>query len=131
MSRSPRPDWQSAPGAVDAAAAGPGRRQVRLTFSALMPGMLLAALDQTIVTTALPTITGDLHGLNHIGYVVTAYLLAVAVVMPIYGKIGDVFGRKPVFQFAIVVFLIGSAASGLAHSIDQLIARCKGWARAG
>ena len=122
MSRSPRPAGRSAPGAADAGAAGPGRRQVRLIFSALMLGMLLAALDQTIVATALPTITGDLHGLNHIGYVVTAYLLAVAVVMPIYGKIGDLFGRKPVFQFAIVVFLIGSAASGLAHSMDQLIA---------
>jgi hypothetical protein len=61
-----------------------------------MLGMLLAALDQTIVATALPTITGDLHGLNHIGYVVTAYLLAVAVVMPIYGKTGDLFGRRPV-----------------------------------
>jgi EmrB/QacA subfamily drug resistance transporter len=122
MSRSPGPAGRSAPGAADAAAAGPGRRQVRLIFSALMLGMLLAALDQTIVATALPTITGDLHGLNHIGYVVTAYLLAVAVVMPIYGKIGDLFGRKPVFQFAIVVFLIGSAASGLAHSLDQLIA---------
>jgi EmrB/QacA subfamily drug resistance transporter len=122
MSRSPRPAGRSAPGAADAAAAGPGRRQVRLIFSALMLGMMLAALDQTIVATALPTITGDLHGLNHIGYVVTAYLLAVAVVMPIYGKIGDLFGRKPVFQFAIVVFLIGSAASGLAHSLDQLIA---------
>jgi MFS family permease len=95
---------------------------VRLIFFALMLGLLLAALDQTIVATALPTITGDLHGLDHIGWVVTAYLLAVAVVMPIYGKIGDLFGRKPVFQFAIVVFLIGSAASGLAHSIDQLIA---------
>ena len=100
----------------------PGRRQVRLIFSALMLGMLLAALDQTIVATALPTITGGLHGLNHIGWVVTAYLLAVAVVMPVYGKIGDLFGRKPVFQFAIVVFLAGSAASGLAHSMDQLIA---------
>ena len=108
--------------AADASAAGPGRRQVRLIFSALMLGMLLAALDQTIVATALPTITGDLHGLNHIGWVVTAYLLAVAVVMPIYGKIGDLLGRKPVFQFAIVVFLAGSAASGLAHSMDQLIA---------
>ena len=95
---------------------------MRLIFSALMLGMLLAALDQTIVATALPTITGDLHGLNHIGWVVTAYLLAVAVVMPVYGKIGDLFGRKPVFQFAIVVFLAGSAASGLAHSMDQLIA---------
>jgi MFS family permease len=57
-----------------------------------MLGMLLAALDQTIVATALPTITGDLHGLNHIGWVVTAYLLAVAVVMPVYGKIGDLSG---------------------------------------
>ena len=95
---------------------------MRLIFSALMLGMLLAALDQTIVATALPTITGDLHGLNHIGWVVTAYLLAVAVVMPVYGKVGDLFGRKPVFQFAIVLFLAGSAASGLAHSMDQLIA---------
>jgi len=95
---------------------------VRLIFAALMLGMLLAALDQTIVATALPTITGDLHGLNHIGWVVTAYLLAVAVVMPVYGKAGDVFGRKPVFQFAIALFLAGSAASGLAHSMDQLIA---------
>jgi MFS family permease len=95
---------------------------VRLIFSAPMLGMLLAALDQTIVATALPTITGDLHGLNHIGWVVTAYLLAVAVVMPIYGKTADLFGRKPVFQFAIVVFLAGSAASGLARSMDQLIA---------
>jgi MFS family permease len=111
MSRSPRPAGRSAPGAADAGAAGPGRRQVRLIFSALMLGMLLAALDQTIVATALPTITGDLHGLNHIGWVVTAYLLAVAVVMPIYRKTGDLFGRKPVFQFAIVVFLAGSATS--------------------
>ena len=111
-----------AAGTADSAAAGPGRRQVRLIFSALMLGMLLAALDQTIVATALPTITGDLHGLNHIGWVVTAYLLAVAVVMPVYGKIGDLFGRKPVFQFAIVLFLAGSAASGFAHSMDQLIA---------
>jgi MFS family permease len=121
------------PAAADGEAGGPARRQVRLIFSALMLGMLLAALDQTIVATALPTITGDLHGLNHIGWVVTAYLLAVAVVMPVYGKVGDLFGRKPVFQFAIVVFLAGSAASGLAHSMDQLIAfrACRGRARAG
>jgi EmrB/QacA subfamily drug resistance transporter len=114
----PSPDGAAGNGA----AAGPGRRQVLLIFSGLMLGMLLAALDQTIVATALPTITGDLHGLNHIGWVVTAYLLAVAVVMPIYGKVGDLFGRKPVFQFAIVVFLLGSVASGLAHSMGQLIA---------
>jgi EmrB/QacA subfamily drug resistance transporter len=97
-------------------------RDVLLVFSGLMLGMFLAALDQTIVATALPTITGDLHGLNHIGWVVTAYLLAVAVVMPAYGKAGDLFGRKPVFQFAIVVFLAGSMASGLARSMPQLIA---------
>ncbi len=113
----PSPD-----GGADTGAADPGRRQVLLIFSGLMLGMLLAALDQTIVATALPTITGDLHGLNHIGWVVTAYLLAVAVVMPVYGKVGDLFGRKPVFQFAILVFLAGSVASGLAHSMAQLIA---------
>src|SRR5579864_4034874 len=118
-----RPAGRSAAGGRDDdREAGPGRRQVRLIFAALMLGMLLAALDQTIVAAALPTITGDLHGLNHIGWVVTAYLLAVAVVMPVYGKAGDVFGRKPVFQFAIALFLAGSAASGLAHSMDQLIA---------
>ena len=123
LSRSPGPPPGGLrPGPRMAGRPGPGRRQVRLIFSALMLGMLLAALDQTIVATALPTITGGLHGLNHIGWVVTAYLLAVAVVMPVYGKIGDLFGRKPVFQFAIVVFLAGSAASGLAHSMDQLIA---------
>jgi EmrB/QacA subfamily drug resistance transporter len=94
---------------------------VLLIFSGLMMGMLLAALDQTIVATALPTITGDLNGLNHIGWVVTAYLLAVAVSMPIYGKVGDLIGRKVLFQFAIVVFLVGSAASGLAQSMNQLI----------
>jgi EmrB/QacA subfamily drug resistance transporter len=98
------------------------QRDVLLIFVGLMLGMLLAALDQTIVATALPTITGDLHGLNHIGWVVTAYLLAVAVVMPVYGKAGDLFGRKTVFQFAIVVFLIGSAAAGLSQTMVQLIA---------
>ena len=95
---------------------------MRLIFSALMLGMLLAALDQTIVAAALPTITGDLHGLNHIGWVITAYLLAVAVVKPAYGKTGELSGRKPVFQFAIVIFLADPAASGLARSMSQLIA---------
>ena len=98
------------------------QRDVLLIFVGLMLGMLLAALDQTIVATALPTITGDLHGLNHIGWVVTAYLLAVAVVMPVYGKAGDLFGRKTVFQFAIVVFLVGSAAAGLSQTMVELIA---------
>lgn len=102
--------------------AGLERREVLTVFSGLMLAMLLAALDQTIVATALPTITGDLGGLNHLSWVVTAYLLATTVVMPLYGKVGDVLGRKQVFQFAIVVFLIGSAASGWAHSMAELIA---------
>jgi EmrB/QacA subfamily drug resistance transporter len=110
--------------AATEAAEGSGldRRGVVLVFSGLMLGMLLAALDQTIVATALPTITGDLHGLNRIGWVVTAYLLAVAVVLPAYGKAGDVFGRRAVFQFAIVVFLAGSAAAGLSQTMAELIA---------
>jgi EmrB/QacA subfamily drug resistance transporter len=115
-------DSLPASGPPAATSASPGRRNVLLIFAALMLGMLLAALDQTIVATALPTITGDLHGLNHIGWVVTAYLLAVAVVMPVYGKAGDLFGRKIMFQAAIVIFLAGSAAAGLAHSMTELIA---------
>src|ERR1700730_4940510 len=87
--------------------------RILVILGALMLGMLLAALDQTIVATALPTITGDLHGLNHIVGLVTASRLAVGVVIPVYGKTGDLFGPKPVFQFAIILFLAGSAASGL------------------
>ena len=83
--------------------------------------MLLAAIDQTIVATALPTITGDLGGLNHLSWVVTAYLLAETVATPIYGKLGDLFGRKRLFQSAIVVFLIGSVLSGVATSMAMLI----------
>lgn len=99
----------------------PSNRQVLIVFGGLMLAMLLAALDQTIVATALPTITGDLGGLNHLAWVVTAYLLALTVVMPVYGKVGDLVGRKPVFQFAIVVFLLGSALAGWAHSMPELI----------
>jgi EmrB/QacA subfamily drug resistance transporter len=87
-----------------------------------MLGMLLAALDQTIVATALPTIVGDLHGLNHLSWVVTAYLLTTTLSTPLYGKIGDLHGRKKIFQIAIVIFLIGSALSGLSQNMDQLIA---------
>ena len=96
-------------------------RQVLLVFSGLMLGMLLAALDQTIVATALPTIVADLHGASHLSWVVTAYLLASTVTTPLYGKFSDLFGRKGVFQFAIVVFLVGSVLSGLAQNIDELI----------
>src|SRR3954464_9363051 len=96
-------------------------RQVLLVLSGLMLGMFLAALDQTIVATALPTIVGDLGGLNHLSWVVTAYLLTSTASTPLYGKISDLYGRKKVFQSAIVIFLIGSVLSGLAQNIGQLI----------
>jgi EmrB/QacA subfamily drug resistance transporter len=96
-------------------------RQTLIVLSGLMLGMLLAALDQMIVSTALPTIVKDLHGLEHISWVVTAYLLASTVAMPLYGKLGDQYGRKPIFVFVIVVFLIGSVLCGLAQSMTQLI----------
>ncbi len=98
-----------------------GRRRVLLIIGALLLGMLLAALDQTIVATALPTIAGDLHGLSHLSWVVTAYLLASTVSTPLWGKLGDLYGRKVFFEAAIVIFLIGSALCGLAHSIFMLI----------
>lgn len=97
-------------------------RQVLIVFSGLMLGMFLAAMDQTIVATALPTIVGDLHGLSNLSWIVTAYLLTSTAVVPLYGKLGDLYGRKHLFQFAIVVFLIGSALSGLAQNMGQLIA---------
>ncbi|WP_370087650.1 MFS transporter [Streptacidiphilus sp. MAP12-16] len=97
-------------------------RQLRLVFAGLMLALLLAALDQTIVATALPRIVGELHGLQHMSWVVTAYLLASTVGLPVYGKLGDLLGRKPVFQFAIVVFLVGSALAGWSHSMGELIA---------
>jgi EmrB/QacA subfamily drug resistance transporter len=94
----------------------------RLVFTGLLLVMLMAALDQTIVATALPTIVGDLGGLSHISWVVTAYLLAQTAVTPLYGKLGDMFGRKIVLQVGLVVFLIGSALCGLSQSLDELIA---------
>src|SRR3954447_13250351 len=96
--------------------------RVRLVFGALMMVMLLASLDQTIVSTALPTIVGDLGGLAHLSWVVTAYLLAVTVVTPLYGKLGDLYGRKIVLQGALVVFLVGSALCGLSQTMGELIA---------
>ena len=98
------------------------RPAVRMIFAALMLGMFLAALDQTIVATALPTIVGDLGGLNHLSWVVTAYLLASTVSTPIYGKLGDMYGRKPVYQAAILIFLAGSMLAGLSQTMAQLIA---------
>src|SRR3954471_1476466 len=98
------------------------RPRVAVVMSGLMLVMLLAALDQTIVSTALPTIVGDLGGLEHISWVVTAYLLAVTVVTPLYGKLGDLYGRKLVLQAALVIFLIGSVLCGLAQDMTELIA---------
>jgi EmrB/QacA subfamily drug resistance transporter len=96
-------------------------RALWTVFAALMLGMFLAALDQTIVSTALPTIVGDLGGLNHLSWVVTSYLLASTVSTPLYGKLGDMMGRKPVFLAAILIFLAGSMLAGLSQSIGQLI----------
>ena len=98
------------------------RRQVFIVFSGLMLGLLLAAIDQTIVATALPTIVGDLGGLDHIAWVVTAYLLAETVATPLFGKLGDLYGRKRLFQAAIIIFLAGSVLSGIATSMGTLIA---------
>ena len=98
------------------------RRRVRIIFAALMLVILLASLDQTIVATALPTIVGDLGGLEHLSWVVTAYLLASTVTGPLYGKFGDLYGRKIVLQIAIVIFLIGSALCGIAQNMPELIA---------
>jgi EmrB/QacA subfamily drug resistance transporter len=97
-------------------------RRLGVILSALMLAMVLASLDQTIVSTALPTIVGDLGGLNHLSWVVTAYLLASTVSTPLYGKLGDQFGRKRLFLAAIVIFLVGSALCGVAHTLNQLIA---------
>jgi len=97
-------------------------QRVRLIFAALLLVLLLASLDQTIVSTALPTIVGDLGGINHLAWVVTAYLLASTIVTPLYGKLGDLYGRKLILQVAIVLFLIGSALCGIAQNMPELIA---------
>jgi EmrB/QacA subfamily drug resistance transporter len=104
----------------------PRREQVAgnvlVSIGALLLGMLLAALDQTIVSTALPTIVSDLGGLEHLSWVVTAYLLASTAATPLWGKLGDQYGRKKLFQAAILIFLAGSALCGMAQDMPQLIA---------
>jgi EmrB/QacA subfamily drug resistance transporter len=95
---------------------------VLVSIGALLLGMLLAALDQTIVSTALPTIVSDLGGINHLSWVVTAYLLASTAATPLWGKLGDQYGRKRLFQTAIVIFLVGSALCGMARNMPELIA---------
>jgi EmrB/QacA subfamily drug resistance transporter len=98
------------------------RREVLVVFAALMLAVLLAALDGTIVATALPTITAELGGLDQLSWVVTGYLLASTISTPLYGKLGDLYGRKRVFQAAIVIFLVGSALCGQAQGMGELIA---------
>jgi EmrB/QacA subfamily drug resistance transporter len=117
-------------GAPEAAESGNGdvagafltHKQVMIVLPGLLLTMLLAMLDQLVVGTALPRIVGDLGGVSHLSWVVTAYILASTITTPFYGKLGDMYGRKKLFIFAIVVFLIGSALSGLASSMTMLIA---------
>jgi EmrB/QacA subfamily drug resistance transporter len=124
----------SAPGAADDggpdvtagdAAAGAGtflsHKQILIILPGLLMAMLLAMLDQLVVGTALPRIVGDLGGATHLSWVVTAYVLASTITTPFYGKLGDMYGRKKLFIFAIVVFLVGSALSGLSSSMGELI----------
>ena len=101
--------------------AGLSPARVRTVFLGLMLALLLAALDQTIVATALPEVVGELHGLDKMSWTVTSYLLAVTIVLPVYGKLGDLIGRKSVFVFAIVVFVAGSALAGWSRTMDELI----------
>src|SRR5687767_4741319 len=116
----PMPARVTAPTATEPVPLTHGR--VLVVFSGLLLAMLLAALDQTIVATALPTIVGELGGLERLSWVVTSYLLAQTVVTPLYGKLGDLYGRKGVLQGAVVIFLVGSVLCGLSRTMPQLIA---------
>jgi EmrB/QacA subfamily drug resistance transporter len=127
----PRPD--EVPGGAGPREAGAARgageagdtltpRRLRLVFLGLMLALLLAALDQMIVATALPKIVGELHGLDRMSWVVTAYLLSSTIGLPIYGKLGDLLGRKSVFQFAILTFVVGSALAAWSQTMNELIA---------
>src|SRR5579864_8318067 len=98
------------------------RRDTLLTMLGVLMVMLLASLDQTIVSTAMPRVIADLQGFDRYTWVSTAYLLTSTVMVPIYGKLSDLFGRKPIFLIGVVLFLVGSAASGAAQSMNQLIA---------
>src|SRR5215216_6644974 len=99
----------------------PPGTHLRTLFAGLLLAMLLAALDSTIVATALPTIVGELGGLERLAWVVTAYLVAQTIVTPLYGKLGDLFGRKVVLQGGIVLFLVGSVLCGMSRTMGQLI----------
>src|SRR6202171_2282239 len=119
----------TSPAAPAATAAEPGPSSALVSpqrrnfiFVAVLLGMLLAALDQTIVATALPTVVADLGGAGHQSWVGTSYLLASTIVTAVVGKLGDLFGRKAVFQTAVVFFLAGSVLCGLAQSMSMLVA---------
>jgi EmrB/QacA subfamily drug resistance transporter len=114
-------DNQAAAVTVSEAPSGP-RREILIVLPGLLLTLIIAMLDQLVVSTALPRIVGDLGGLDHLAWVVTAYILASTVTTLFYGKLGDMYGRKRFLMIAIIIFLIGSALSGLAHSMDQLIA---------
>jgi EmrB/QacA subfamily drug resistance transporter len=124
---SPRPREQadqrgaSAGAATLSQPAGQSQGRIWLIFSGLLLGLLIASLDQTIVATALPTIVGDLGGLNELSWVVTAYLLASTVSTPLWGKLGDLYGRKRLFQASIVIFLVGSVLCGISQNMAELI----------
>src|SRR4029453_18232227 len=119
--RSNLPGMSATAAALPAPATRP-RREVRVVFAALMLAVLLAALDSTIVATALPTITAELGGLDQLSWVVSVYLLSSTISTPLYGKLGDLYGRKRVFQAAIVIFLVGSALCGQAQGMGEVIA---------
>src|ERR1700722_17917059 len=97
-------------------------REILEVLSGILLGMLLAALDQTVVGTALPTIAADLHGAEHLSWIVAAYLLTSTATTPIYGKLSDLYGRRPLLQAAIVIFVVASALCGLAQTMPELIA---------
>src|SRR5471030_1280802 len=97
------------------------KRHILLVFAGLMVTMLLASLDQMIFSTALPTIVGELNGVNHMLWVTTAYILASTIMLPIYGKLGDLVGRKSLFIGAIAVFILGSVIGGLSPDMAWLI----------
>ncbi|MFE9394929.1 DHA2 family efflux MFS transporter permease subunit [Streptomyces flavidovirens] len=121
MAQQPSGAPAAAPVAGPGTGPGDSRRTILVAIGALLLGMLLAALDQTIVSTALPTIVSELGGMEHLSWVVTAYMLAATAATPLWGKLGDQYGRKKLFQAAIVIFLIGSALCGVAQDMSQLI----------
>jgi len=122
MTEQPTPAESSLLDAADDEAVAATRRHILLVFAGLMVTMLLASLDQMIFSTALPTIVGELDGVNHMLWVTTAYILASTITLPVYGKLGDLIGRKGLFIMAIAIFMVGSVIGGLAHNMTWLIA---------